>query len=53
MFSNISDNNINMEIYMTYNVYYKKSLLWHKLKNVKGDGIVEKVDFLYLMMKQE
>lgn len=26
---------------MTYIVYYKKGMFWHKLRNVKGDGIVE------------
>lgn len=26
---------------MTYTVYYKKRFIWRKIKNVKGDGIIE------------
>lgn len=37
---------------MTYTVYYKK-IIWHKLKKVKGDGIVENGQARFFILEDE
>lgn len=38
---------------MTYTVKYKKSFLWHTIKNVHGDGIIHETGNRYFILDDE